>query len=821
MFPLRQISDELKASALQHAMADIESHARIATDVDGVIHGFNPGAERMWGYTAAEVMFIRTPQELFASPTEQTGSAVTPGGVTVSSVSSAAWFAALTLHAVRGQTNIVELTCVRKDATRGEVLFAISPLYDNNDHHIGFLMVGSDNPASSAYETTKRGLAAQLRNQHLFTRFLIESDCDPHVAIDANGLIMDVNSQMEELTGSTRAQLINAPFRSYFTEPEQADEALRRVLQDHKLTNFDLTARSASGKLTQVSYNATTYYDQDHVLQGIFAAARDVSAFKQIERELQQKNAELQYASRMKSEFLANMSHELRTPLNAIIGFSEVLRDGLVGPLTEPQRAFLTDIFSSGNHLLSLINDILDLSKVEAGKMTLDLADVDITSIFGNCVSIFREKAASRNIRLRMEERSDRGVLRADARKVKQIIYNLVANAVKFTERGQITLRTEMVARAQVGQLEDTWPGRALPLADSEYTEFLQISVTDSGRGMSPEGMATLFRPFSQIDSGLSRGFAGTGLGLALVKQLVELHGGAVAVQSQVTKGSRFLVWLPYRTLALVSTPIADLNDEAVIFHMAANTTTPMALVVEAVTESRDLIRQQLEAVGFHVVHADSAQAAIAVAEVQPLALITLDINLPNMDGWDFLQRIKLIPALAHTPVVVVALELDHQKGVALGAAAMLQKPLSRQALQDALVAIGMFPRTLALKVLIVDDNPTEMELIATRIKTLGGTVLRASGGLAAIEIAQKQKPDLIMLDLMMPAVNAFEVVEALRQRSETAQTPIMVITANEPSPEAQQRLKGVVTTIIEKSNFDAATLVAEVRRAISGRLSV
>ena len=822
----RQLSDQLSAIALKHAMADIENHPRIATDVDGVIQVFNRGAERLWGYAAPEVLFAWTPRQLFVLPAEPSPSA-NPSSEKIPTIVDGehavppAWFAALTFQAARGQPNVIELTCVLKDGSRCEVLFSISPLYDLTDKLIGFLFVGSGNPARKAYEATKQALAAQLRDQRLFTRFLIESDIDPHVTIDAHGLIMDVNSQMEQLTGCTREQMINAPFRSYFTEPAQADEALRQVLQDHKLANFDLTARSVSGTLTQVSYNATTYYDQNHVLQGVFAAARDVTAFKLIERELQIKNAELEYASRMKSEFLANMSHELRTPLNAIIGFSEVLRDGLVGPLTDPQRAFLTDIFSSGNHLLSLINDILDLSKVEAGKMTLDLDDVDVTSVFGNCVSIFREKAASRNIRLRMEARSDRGVLRADARKVKQIVYNLVANAVKFTERGQVTLRTENVTREQVGQLEGDWPSRVLPLAESEYTEFLQISVTDTGPGISPEGMATLFRPFSQIDSGLSRGFAGTGLGLALVKQLVELHGGAVAVQSQVNKGTRFVVWLPHRKLELLRAPIADLNDASLMFHMAASTTTPMALVVEAVTQSRELIRQQLEAHGFQVVHAESVDAAVAIAELQPLALITLDINLPNMDGWELLSRIKAIPTLAHVPVVVISLEVEHQKGVALGAAAVLAKPLSRGALQEALVAIGIFPRTLALKVLIVDDDPAEMEKFAARIKSLGGTVLRASGGHAAIEIAQQENPDLIMLDLMMPAVNAFEVVEALRQRTSTAQTPIMVITEQHPSPEDQLRLNGVVTSIMAKSRFDAATLVAEVRRAIAGRSSV
>jgi CheY-like chemotaxis protein len=357
-----------------------------------------------------------------------------------------------------------------------------------------------------------------------------------------------------------------------------------------------------------------------------------------------------------------------------------------------------------------------------------------------------------------------------------------------------------------------------LPLATSDFTEFLKISVTDSGIGISPAGMATLFRPFSQIDSSLSRGFAGTGLGLALVKQLVELHGGAVAVQSEVATGSCFSVWLPHRTLERVHPPSAPIEDEPSTFQMAASTTTPTALVVEADIGARELLRQQLEAEGFHVVHADSAEAAVALAEVHPLALITLDINLPNMNGWEFLSHLKQTPALAHIPVVVVSIAPDHSKGVALGAAAVIHKPLARRELQDALVAIGMFPRTLALKVLIVEDDPADMELIATRIKSLGGTVLRAAGALAALQLAHQEHPDLIVLDLVMPEVNGFEVVEALRQRIETSKIPILVITAQEIADGERQRLSGVVTTVMQKSDFGVAMFVTEVRRAISGR---
>lgn len=253
-------------------------------------------------------------------------------------------------------------------------------------------------------------------------------------------------------------------------------------------------------------------------------------------------------ANRSKDEFLANMSHELRTPLNAIIGFSEVLKDGLMGELTDQQRRFIGDIFSSGQHLLALIDDILDLSKVESGTMMLDLEPVQVSSLFANSVSIIREKAGARRIRLGIDAAEELGWFHADARKLKQIAYNLLSNAVKFTdEGGEVTLRVGRVPRAEVGQLLGSWAGRTLPLPDNEFAEFLKLSVTDNGIGISPEGLEKLFTPFSQIDSGLARKYGGTGLGLALVKLLAELHGGAVAVQSAVGEGSCFTVWLPLR----------------------------------------------------------------------------------------------------------------------------------------------------------------------------------------------------------------------------------------------------------------------------------
>ena len=427
-------------------------------------------------------------------------------------------------------------------------MVSVTALRDAHDAIIGYLLIGTDNTARKQIEEERKKLDQRLRDQHFYTRSLIESNIDALMTTDPRGIITDVNKQMESLTGCTRDELIGAPFKNYFTDPHRAEAGISRVLNEGRVTNYELTARARDGKETVVSYNATTFHDRDRSLQGVFAAARDVTELKRFEQTLQQKNVELEDASRMKSEFLANMSHELRTPLNAIIGFSEVLRDGLMGEMTDQQRGFIGDIFSSGKHLLSLINDILDLSKVEAGKMTLDLEPVADRVALRQQPVDHQGKGGDPPIRLTMEAAEDLGSIQADPRKVKQILYNLLSNAVKFTaDGGQVTLRAARVLarRSRPGVRSVARPH--FPLADSEFPDFLRISVTDNGIGITAEGLQRLFRPFSQIDSGLARKFEGTGLGLAMVKLLAELHGGAVAVESAVGEGSCFTVWLPLR----------------------------------------------------------------------------------------------------------------------------------------------------------------------------------------------------------------------------------------------------------------------------------
>src|SRR6266508_4102661 len=311
----------LKAGALQKAIFNSANFSSIATDAKGVIQIFNVGAERMLGYAAADVMNKITPADI-SDPLEVIARAtalsleletpITPG------------FEALVFKASRGIEDIYELTYIRKDGSRFPAVVSVTALRDAQESVIGYLLIGTDNTARKQVEEERQKLDQRLRDQHFYTRSLIESNIDALMATDPRGIVTDVNKQMEALTGCTRDELIGAPFKNYFTDSSRAEAAITRVLAEGKVTNYELTARARDGKETTVSYNATTFHDRDRRLQGVFAAARDVTELKRYEQTLQQKNVELEASSRMKSEFLANMSHELRTPLNAIIGFSEV-----------------------------------------------------------------------------------------------------------------------------------------------------------------------------------------------------------------------------------------------------------------------------------------------------------------------------------------------------------------------------------------------------------------------------------------------------------------------------------------------------------------
>ena len=418
----------LKAGALQSAIFNSANFSSIATDAKGVIQIFNVGAERMLGYTAAEVMNkitpadISDPQELIARAkalSVELGTPITPG------------FEALVFKASRGIEDIYELTYIRKDGSRFPAVVSVTALRDAQDAIIGYLLIGTDNTARKLVEAEQKKLDQRLRDQQFYTRSLIESNIDALMTTDPSGIITDVNKQMEALTGCTRDELIGAPFKGYFTDPERAEAAIKLVLSEKKVTDYELTACARDGKQTVVSYNATTFYDRDRTLQGVFAAARDVTERKRVEAELQQAKAAAESASRTKSDFLASMSHEIRTPMNAIMGIADLLAKTSLSP---EQDKYVQIFRRAGDNLLNLINDILDLSKVEASQLELERTGFSLNDLLEKVTEMVAARAHEKGLALVCEIAPNVPTdLVGDPTRLRQVLLNLLGNAIKFT----------------------------------------------------------------------------------------------------------------------------------------------------------------------------------------------------------------------------------------------------------------------------------------------------------------------------------------------------------------------------------------------------
>src|SRR6266571_3374266 len=444
----------LKAGALQSAIFNSANFSSIATDAKGVIQIFNVGAERMLGYAAADVMNkitpadISDPQELIARAKAlsiEIGTPITPG------------FEALVFKASRGIEDIYELTYIRKDGTRFPAVVSVTALRDAQGTIIGYLLIGTDNTARKLVEAEQKKLDQRLRDQQFYTRSLIESNIDALMATDPSGIITDVNKQMEALTGCTRDELIGAPFKDYFTDPERAEAGIRRVLSGSKVTDYELTARARDGKETVVSYNATTFHDRDRKLQGVFAAARDVTERKRLDQALQEKNVELkrarataEKANLAKSDFLSSMSHELRSPLNAILGFAQLINSDSPPP-TPSQTASIDQILHAGWYLLELINEILDLAQIESGRLALSLEPTSIAEVMLECQAMIEPQGQKRGIRTTFPRSGCPFFVDADRTRLKQVLINLLSNAIKYNQaNGTVVVSCAVTAAERI-----------------------------------------------------------------------------------------------------------------------------------------------------------------------------------------------------------------------------------------------------------------------------------------------------------------------------------------------------------------------------------
>jgi GAF domain-containing protein/CheY-like chemotaxis protein/anti-sigma regulatory factor (Ser/Thr protein kinase) len=498
-------------------------------------------------------------------------------------------------------------------------------------------------------------------------------------------------------------------------------------------------------------------------------------------RELEAKSRELEVASRHKSEFLANMSHELRTPLNAILGYSEMLQEEAQDQHADAFVPDLQKIHAAGRHLLELINAVLDLSKIEAGKMELHLETFEVAPLVRDIAAVLEPLAQRNNNRLEVECAPDAGAMRADLTKLRQALFNLLANACKFTDRGVVSVGVTREAAA--------------------HGDVLVFAVRDTGIGMTPEQTARLFEEFAQVDASSTRRYGGTGLGLALSRRLCRMMGGDITVASAPGQGSTFTIRLP----ADVHEPAREAAPPGASGTAGAGVGT--VLVIDDDAAVRDLMGRFLEKEGFRVVTAASGAEGLRLARELGPDVITLDVLMPGMDGWSVLAALKADAVLADIPVVMLTMLDDRNLGFALGAADYLTKPIDR----ERLVAVLARYRP-DLPVLVVDDDPDFRQLARRMLEREGYTVVEADNGRVALDRLRDAMPGVVLLDLMMPEMDGFDFVGAVRAEAAWQTVPIVVVTAKDLSAEEHERLNGSVARILQKGALSRETLLAEVR---------
>jgi signal transduction histidine kinase/CheY-like chemotaxis protein len=515
----------------------------------------------------------------------------------------------------------------------------------------------------------------------------------------------------------------------------------------------------------------------------------------QLYRQLEEQSAALEVASRHKSEFLRNVTHELRSPLNAIIGFCEVLQERMYGDLNERQADYVRHIWSSGKHLLELVNDILDMSKVEAGHMDLNRSEFVVRESLDYCLSLVREGALKHRIRLSLEVGHEVGMLDADRLRFRQVVLNLLSNAVKFTpEGGRVDVRAAI--RGQ----------------------DLVVTVVDTGVGVPVEDRQRIFDSFEQ-GARPSVQAEGTGLGLTLSKRIVELHGGEIWVESEVGKGSAFGFSLPTGSGVPTAELVPPVDLDSGLTEEPAPGPGPTVVVVEDDPRSFDLLRAYLEAAGVRVVGArDGEEGLDTVRRLSPAGVI-LDILLPGIDGWEVLAQLKSDPRTAQIPVIVVSGLDERGRGSALGAAEYLVKPVGKEHLLAAVHRAVAMPGQKHT-VVAIDDDPLAIELVRASLESKGWTVLGAATGQDGLALIRERQPSVVLLDLLMPGMDGFEVVEALRAEPGTKSVPVVILTSKSMTRQEKERLQGRITYVARKAEFDLSGLAGLLRWASISRQS-
>ena len=703
-----------------------------------------------------------------------------------------------------------------KDGGIRSVLLTLSLLRDDEGQPTGIASIAKD-------ITDHKAAEKQLRSM---SRVFMEA-ADPILIEDLKGFVLEMNREAEQTYGWSRDELLGKPIRTLVPESrhDQALELLALCRAGEDVRNIEGVRITKTGEEVPVLLTLSLLRDDEDRPVGIASLAKDISAQKAVENELRdyrdhleilvaQRTQELEVvntqladakqsadaANQAKSAFLANMSHELRTPMNAIIGYSEMLVEEAEEMNLDSFKSDLKRIHTAGLHLLALINDVLDLSKIEAGKMDVYLESFDLGVLIDDVVSTVGSLVQKNGNELVVERCGELGIVKADLTKLRQSLFNLISNAAKFTKNGLITLR---VARS----------------SDDVDGDFVTYSVSDSGIGIPPDKIDGLFEEFTQADASTTRDFGGTGLGLTITKRFCEMMGGTISVESESGKGSTFTIQLPAEVLEPVeSDTLAPVRTAPVRTESGPIPEGSCILVIDDDPNARDLIRRSLESEGYLVAVAGSADEGLSLArELQP-RMITLDVLMPGKDGWSVLRDLKAEPKLRDIPVVMISMIEGSEMGFALGATDYLSKPVDREHLRALLLRHGVAPKTG--QILVVDDEAETRGLLRRILEKGGYEVAEAVHGRDALDRVRERLPDLILLDLMMPVMDGFEFIGELRKVEAWRDVPVIVSTAKDLTADERAELSGMVEGVLQKTACSLKSLMDHVRSVLDTQSS-